>query len=133
MEGERERERNINMLLLGVMACNPGMYPDWESNLQQFGSKPTLNPLSYASQGHIPFLIVLKNQEWWLSGCGKRNTPNVSLQGQWQLWLHCCWALRGYTTHPDCRDVNVGKKCSSDVHSFLNLANSVMFINQLTI
>ncbi|KAF6119616.1 hypothetical protein HJG60_010085 [Phyllostomus discolor] len=33
------------------MACNPGMCPDWELNLRHFGSQPTLNPLSYASQG----------------------------------------------------------------------------------
>ncbi|KAF6080222.1 zinc finger protein 570 [Phyllostomus discolor] len=47
----KERERNINMRLLGVMACNPSMYPDWELNLRHFGSQPALNPLSYASQG----------------------------------------------------------------------------------
>ncbi|KAF6099835.1 hypothetical protein HJG60_011566 [Phyllostomus discolor] len=46
-----ERERNINVRLLGVMVCNPGMYPGWESNLRHFGSQPELNPLSYASQG----------------------------------------------------------------------------------
>ncbi|KAF6114479.1 hypothetical protein HJG60_010473 [Phyllostomus discolor] len=50
-EGERERERNFNVWLLGAVACNPGMCPDWESNLQHFGSQPMLNPLSYASQG----------------------------------------------------------------------------------
>ncbi|KAF6104070.1 hypothetical protein HJG60_011119 [Phyllostomus discolor] len=33
---------------LGAVACNPGMYPGWESNLRHFGSQPTLNPLSYA-------------------------------------------------------------------------------------
>ncbi|KAF6125272.1 hypothetical protein HJG60_009791 [Phyllostomus discolor] len=32
--GERERERDINVWLLGAMACNLGMCPDWESNLQ---------------------------------------------------------------------------------------------------
>ncbi|KAF6114436.1 hypothetical protein HJG60_010437 [Phyllostomus discolor] len=50
-EEERERERSINVRLLGVVACNPGVYPDWESNLRHFGSQPMLNPLSYASQG----------------------------------------------------------------------------------
>ena len=35
---EKERERNINVRLslvcppTGDLACNPGMYPDWESN-----------------------------------------------------------------------------------------------------
>ncbi|KAF6104496.1 hypothetical protein HJG60_011411 [Phyllostomus discolor] len=50
-KGDRERESNINVQLLGVMACNPCMYPDWESNLRCFGSQPVLNPLSYTSQG----------------------------------------------------------------------------------
>ncbi|KAF6078422.1 hypothetical protein HJG60_009250 [Phyllostomus discolor] len=48
---ERERERNVSVRLLRVMACNPGTYPGWESNLGHFGSQPALNPLSYASQG----------------------------------------------------------------------------------
>ena len=42
---EKERERNINMWeplkspLLGNMAHNPGICPDWESNQQPFGSQ----------------------------------------------------------------------------------------------
>ena len=35
----------------GDLACNPGMCPDWELNRQPFDLQPTLNPLSYASQG----------------------------------------------------------------------------------
>ena len=37
----------------GDLTPNPGMCPDWESNLQPFGSQPMLNPLSYTSQGHV--------------------------------------------------------------------------------
>ena len=41
---EKEQEGNINVWLplthppMGVLACNPGMCPDWESNWQPFGS-----------------------------------------------------------------------------------------------
>ncbi|KAF6111422.1 sirtuin 5 [Phyllostomus discolor] len=52
-EGERERERDINVWLLGAVACNLDMCPDWESNLLHFGSQPALNPLSYASQSPV--------------------------------------------------------------------------------
>ena len=54
---EEERKRNINVWLplthplLGTLASNPGMCPDWESNWQPFGLQPALNPLSYTSQG----------------------------------------------------------------------------------
>ena len=42
---EKEREQNISVLLplecppLGVLACNPGMCPDWELNQWPFGSQ----------------------------------------------------------------------------------------------
>ena len=42
---EGERERNINVLVASSvpptrdLACNPGMYPDWELNQQPFGSQ----------------------------------------------------------------------------------------------
>ena len=41
-DGERQRERNIDQMpltgaLMGDLACNPGMCPDWESNQQPFG------------------------------------------------------------------------------------------------
>ncbi|KAF6088458.1 hypothetical protein HJG60_008283 [Phyllostomus discolor] len=58
-EGDREGEKKINVQLLGVMACNPGMCPDWESNKRHFGSQPMLNPLSYASQGVIVLFISM--------------------------------------------------------------------------
>ena len=37
----------------GELALNPGMCLDWELNRQPFGSQPTLNPLSYISQGRV--------------------------------------------------------------------------------
>ena len=54
---EKERERNISVWLpltwppTRNLAYNPGMCPDWESNLRPFGLQPTLNPLSYTGQG----------------------------------------------------------------------------------
>ena len=54
---EKERERNINVWLpliqppAGDLAHNPGMCPDWESNLDPLVRRPVLNPLSHTSQG----------------------------------------------------------------------------------
>ena len=51
---EKERERNINVLLLPTwapVARTPGTYLGWDSNWWPFGLQPTLNPLSYTSQG----------------------------------------------------------------------------------
>ena len=54
-EGEREGEKHrlvaSHTLPNGELACNPGTGPDWESNQRSFGLQPTLNPLSYTSQG----------------------------------------------------------------------------------
>ncbi|KAF6095158.1 hypothetical protein HJG60_012125 [Phyllostomus discolor] len=50
-KGGRKRGRNINVQLLGAMACNPSMCPDWESNPRHPGSQPALHPRSHASQG----------------------------------------------------------------------------------
>ena len=43
---EKEREKNISVWLplnhcslTGDLACNPGMWPDWELNQQSFGSQ----------------------------------------------------------------------------------------------
>ena len=54
-EGEREGEKHQCVVASHVaaardLACNPGMCPDWESNLQPFGLQAALNPLSYTSQ-----------------------------------------------------------------------------------
>ena len=37
----------------GVLACNPGMCPDWESTSDPLLRRPVLNPLSHTSQGSI--------------------------------------------------------------------------------
>ena len=47
---KKERERNINVWLplnappTGDLASNPGMCPDWESNLRPFGSQASAQP-----------------------------------------------------------------------------------------
>ena len=62
---EEERERNINVWLplvhplIGDLACNPGMRPDWESNQRPFGYRWALSPLSHTSQGEV---LVFKGQ-----------------------------------------------------------------------
>ena len=60
-EGEREGEKQQCVVASHVpstedLAHNPGMCPHWESNQWPFGSQPTLNPLSYTSQGKF-FLV----------------------------------------------------------------------------
>ena len=62
-EGEREGEKHQCVVAsrrppTGDLAHSPGMYPDWEWNWWPFGSQPTLNPLSYTSQGLIFLLMV---------------------------------------------------------------------------
>ena len=53
-------ERNINVWLpltppqTGDLACNPGMYPNWESNLQPFGSQAG----AQSTEPHQPRLKV---------------------------------------------------------------------------
>ena len=42
-----------HMAPTGDLAHNPGMCPDWELNQRPFGSQPTLNLLSYTSQGEV--------------------------------------------------------------------------------
>ena len=46
-----------------VLAQNPGMCPNWESNWQPFGSRVALNPLSHTSQGFFIYLdaLILEN------------------------------------------------------------------------
>ena len=56
-KGGRKRERNINVVVAshtpttGDLARNPGMCPDWESNLLVL--RLALSPLSHTSQGSI--------------------------------------------------------------------------------
>ena len=44
----------------GDLACNPGRYPDWDSNQRPFGSQSVLNLLSYTSQGKV-FIFLITN------------------------------------------------------------------------
>ena len=47
---EKVRERNINLIpATGDLACNPGMYPDQESNLGPFGSQAGAKYTEYTS------------------------------------------------------------------------------------
>ena len=60
-EGEREGEKHQCVVVspmppTGDLARIPGMCPDLESNQRPFGSQPTLNPLSYTSQGQMHIL-----------------------------------------------------------------------------
>ena len=63
----RRRKRGRETSMCGCSSCTPywgpglqpSMCPDWESNLQPFGSQPTLNPLSYTRQGQKPFFNVM--------------------------------------------------------------------------
>ena len=53
---EKERERNINVLLplrrplVGVWPATQACALDWEANPQPFGLQAVLNPLSHTSQ-----------------------------------------------------------------------------------
>ena len=62
-EKEREREKDqcvrdtsIGCLSLGNLACNPGVCPDWESNLQPFGSQVGV----HSTEPHQPECKFLK-------------------------------------------------------------------------
>ena len=66
MEGEWEEEKYQCVVASHVaptrdLAHNPGICPDNESNLRPFGSQPTLNPLSYTSQGSLPCMSYKLN------------------------------------------------------------------------
>ena len=55
---EKERKRNIGVSQAptGALAHNPAMCPDWELNLQPFGSLVALSPLRQTVQGQrLPF------------------------------------------------------------------------------
>ena len=58
-EGEREEERHqcvvaSHMGPTGDMAHNPGMCPDWESNLRPFGLQAGIQ----STESHQPGLII---------------------------------------------------------------------------
>ena len=54
-EGEREGEKHQYVVassvpLTGGLACNPGMCPDWESNLRPFGLQASAQSTMHTSQ-----------------------------------------------------------------------------------
>ena len=62
--GERGREKDPCVVAFhtpptGDLACNPGMCPDWESNLYPLVCRPTLNPLSYTARAQLTFIKVV--------------------------------------------------------------------------
>ena len=63
-EGEREGEKHQCVVAsrapgTGDLACNPGMCPDWELNWRPPSLQPTLNPLSYTSQGENKIFKIM--------------------------------------------------------------------------
>ena len=62
---KKEKERYINQLPTGDMGHNPGMFPDWELNLQPFG----LQPGSQSTEPYQPGCILCKfsNRELCIS------------------------------------------------------------------
>ena len=65
-EKKKERERNITVWLplkcpiLGTWPTTQVCALDWKSNWQHFGSQPTLNPVSYTSQGTNYYFFLSK-------------------------------------------------------------------------
>ena len=59
---EKERERNINASHVspaGDLACNPDMFPDWESNWGPFGSQAGVQSTEPHQLGLICFLLSI--------------------------------------------------------------------------
>ena len=89
MEGEGKGEKHQCVVASPAppnedLDCSPGMCPDWESNLQPFGSQVALNPLSHTSQG-------ISLQSFWESSL---HGPQV-LPSSFSLWvtLNGSWAF----------------------------------------
>ena len=66
-EGEREGEKHQCVVAFHApptwdLACNPGMCPDWELNLDPLVHRLALNPLSHTSQGNC-CQALLKNED----------------------------------------------------------------------
>ena len=56
----KRREKHQCVVASGVpptghLACNPGMWPNWELNQRSSVSQPALNPLSFPSQGSTSY------------------------------------------------------------------------------
>ena len=80
----------------GDLACNLGMYPDWELNWRPFKlvARLALNPLSHTNQGSEGVLKALKNSDVQLK---LRNTGLRYLHSSGQLrYLEFSTVLRGF-------------------------------------
>ena len=68
-EGERGRETSrcgcLSWTGVGNLACNPGMYPNWESNQRPFGSQAG----TQSTEPHQPGPIISKNSRPFLQNC----------------------------------------------------------------
>ena len=65
-EGEREQEKHQYVVAshlppTGDLACNPGMCPDWESNLQPFGLQACTPSTELHKPGHNVGIIYFKD------------------------------------------------------------------------
>ena len=56
-KGRRKRGKETSVGCLSYTP-NPGMCPDWESNLRPFFHRLALNPLSHTSQGSYPIFLA---------------------------------------------------------------------------
>ena len=63
-EQERERNTNVGLPLMrpptGDLAHNPGIFPDWESNWQPFGSQVG----TQSTEPHQPGLSIYFFKKW---------------------------------------------------------------------
>ena len=63
LEKGEGKERNINVWLplvhspLGTWPCDPGMYPDWESNQQPFGLQASAQSTEPCQPGQVLFYL----------------------------------------------------------------------------
>ena len=62
--GERGKHQCVGASCMpptGDLACNPGMCPDWEPNLDHLVCRPVLNLLSHTRQGSLPLFLKSMN------------------------------------------------------------------------
>ena len=63
-EGEREEEKHQGVVVshmppTGDLACNPGMWPDWDGTSDPLVHRPALNPLIHSNQGSLFISVVI--------------------------------------------------------------------------
>ena len=62
-QNQKDTIMKPHALLTGDLACNPGMYPDWESNQQPFGSRAG----AQSTEPHQPGLTSTIFNSWPIS------------------------------------------------------------------